>query len=108
MSGDFKESDWKVLRQLHPIALERFCRRVLEEVQQVIADTGRGPYDRFLAVSDLLDRRNRGLTDAFGDMRRSRAFERLVCIQSLRLLTEEEWRRSSPEVQESLRAWSGR
>ena len=26
---EIKESDWKILRQLHSDALERFCRRIL-------------------------------------------------------------------------------
>ena len=30
---EFKESDWKVFRRLHSVALERYCRRVLEEVR---------------------------------------------------------------------------
>jgi len=103
--GDFKESDWKVLRQLHPIALERFCRRVLDEVQQVIADPSRSGHERYLAVYDLTRRRNRELADAFNDMRRSRAFVRLLNIQSHQLLNEEELGRFSPEVRESLRSW---
>jgi hypothetical protein len=30
---EIKESDWKVFRRLHSVALERYCRRVLEEVR---------------------------------------------------------------------------
>jgi hypothetical protein len=37
-------------------------------------------------------------------MRRSRAFERLVHIQSHRLLTEDELGRFSPEVREAVRS----
>lgn len=28
---EINESDWKVLRRLHPVALERFCERALTE-----------------------------------------------------------------------------
>jgi hypothetical protein len=31
---DIHESDWRVFRRLHSIALERFCTRVLEEVRR--------------------------------------------------------------------------
>jgi mRNA degradation ribonuclease J1/J2 len=105
MSRDFKESDWKVLRQLRPIALDRFCRRVLDEIQRVIADTSRSSHERYLEVYDLTRRRDRELADAFNDMRRSRAFVRLLNIQFHQLLTEEELGRFSPEVRESLRSW---
>jgi hypothetical protein len=30
---DFPESDWKVFRELREVALDRFCRRVLEEIE---------------------------------------------------------------------------
>jgi len=32
MSLDIKESDWKLFRRLHPVALERFCKQVIEEI----------------------------------------------------------------------------
>ena len=31
---DIHESDWRVFPRLHSIALERFCKRVLEEVRE--------------------------------------------------------------------------
>ena len=32
MQRTISESDWKLFRQLHALALERFCERVLSEV----------------------------------------------------------------------------
>lgn len=29
MSKDFPESDWKILRALHKVALDRYCEQVL-------------------------------------------------------------------------------
>jgi hypothetical protein len=103
MSGELKESDWKVLRQLHPIALERFCRRALDEIEQVASAADRSCHERYLDVLRLVDRRRREMADAFNDMRRSRALQRLTCIQSHELLTEEELGRFSPEMREALR-----
>ncbi len=104
MSRDLKESDWKTLRQLHPIALERFCQRALDEIQQAVADTGKGSHARFVKVIGLVKTRRREMQDAFDDMRRSRAFQRVVSIQSLRLLTDEEMDRFSPEFREAVRS----
>ena len=100
----FKESDWKVLRQLHPIALERFSRRVVDEIQAITSDTSRSAHDRYLEVLELTRRRSREMANTFDDMRRSSAIERLLQIQSHRLLTEDELARFSPEVVESLRS----
>jgi hypothetical protein len=105
MSRELLESDWKALRALHPIALERFCRRVLDEIQQAVADTDKSSHERLLDVFDLARRRRREMRDAFDDMRRSRAFERLVSIQFHRLLTDEEMERFSPQMRESVRSW---
>jgi hypothetical protein len=35
MSHEIKESDWKALRQLHAIALERFSVRILDELHRI-------------------------------------------------------------------------
>ena len=32
---DIKESDWKLFRSLHGVALERYCQRVIEAVKSV-------------------------------------------------------------------------
>jgi hypothetical protein len=31
---EIEEPDWKVLRRVHPLALERFCERVLAEIDR--------------------------------------------------------------------------
>ena len=40
MGIEIKESDWKLLRRLHQVALERFCERALTDVQSALADSG--------------------------------------------------------------------
>jgi hypothetical protein len=32
---EIKEPDWKVLRRVHPLALERFCEGVLAEIGRI-------------------------------------------------------------------------
>jgi hypothetical protein len=80
------ESDWKVFRELRQQALERFCRRVLEEVQ-IILKNGSGKYhERYLKVYRLLRARDDELADAFNDPRRSRMINQLAAIHALGLL----------------------
>jgi hypothetical protein len=104
MSHDIKESDWKALRQLHAIALERFSVRILDELHRITSAKDRSAHARYLDVFRLIRERDDEMAHAFNDMRRSRAFQRLVAIQSLELLTAEELERLSPEMRESLRA----
>ena len=40
MTTEIKESDWKVVPRVHPSAVERFCERVLGEVERLLHDSG--------------------------------------------------------------------
>jgi hypothetical protein len=91
MSHDFAEADWKKLRALHPIALDRFCQRVLEEVGTILADSSRSHHQRYLAVYRLVGKRDRELADAFNDMRRSRALLRISRLRGLGVLSDDEF-----------------
>ena len=101
---DIPESDWKLLRQLHPLALDRFCERVLSEVARLASATDTNPHERYLAVFDLIDRRNGELGVAFDDMRRSTALRSLACIRSHHLLTDEEFGRFSATTRNAVEA----
>jgi len=46
---EIKEPDWKLLRRVHPLALERFCERVLAEVDRVSHD-GATSHARYLEI----------------------------------------------------------
>jgi hypothetical protein len=103
MSRDFPESDWKLLRKLHPIALDRFCERVLSELTEVIADEKKkSNHQRFLAAFKLINERNDEIADAFDDMRRSTAIQRLTAIQLLNLLSAEELAGFSDETRQTV------
>jgi flagellar basal body-associated protein FliL len=104
MSHDIKESDWKVLRQLHAIAIERFSSRIISEIQAITSAPDRSAHERYVDVLALIRKRRPEMENAFDDMRRSRALQRLLAIQSHDLLTKDELERFSPEMRESLRA----
>ena len=44
MLNQIIESDWKILRELKPLALERLCERALSEVVQLASDTRKGAH----------------------------------------------------------------
>lgn len=98
MTRDISESDWKVFRQLHEVALKRFCERTLNELGQLASATDKGAHERYLAVFKLLQNRDDELAEAFNDLRRSTALRQLAIIRSRGLLTEEEIARFSPET----------
>jgi len=97
------ESDWKIFRKLHEVALERFCERVLTEVGRAAESRGKTAHERYLANFKLLKRRDAQLADAFNDMSRSKMLLHLARIQAHKLLTDEEFARFSPETREAVR-----
>jgi hypothetical protein len=105
MERGIHESDWKRFRQFQPLALDRFCQRVLAEVTRLAADTRVSNHERYLAVFKLLQRRDEELADAFNDLRRSTALVQLARIQFQELLTEEEFARFSPETRASVQVF---
>ena len=90
---DVPESDWKVFRELQQRALERFCKRALDEVQTILRDGARSHHNRYLDVFRLLQTRDDELAHAFNDPRRSRMIIQLAAIQSYGLLEPNELER---------------
>jgi len=102
MTRIIPESDWKIFRQLHSVALDRYCQRLLHDVEQITADSGRPAHQRYLDLDNLLDRRQREMCQAFDDLRRSTALIQLAIIYSLGMITEEEIARFTPETRDTI------
>jgi hypothetical protein len=101
MRREIRESDWKVFRQVHPVAVNRFCEKVFGDITSIASDVTKTPLERYRAIYQLLRERGRILGDAFDDMRRSTALLRLSVIHSHGLLTEKEMGRFSPEARDA-------
>lgn len=106
MSPDFPEPDWKTLRQLREVALERFCQRILTEIDRIGSDSNASFHERYLRVYQVLQRRDRELANAFDAPRRSRALMQLIAITSHRLLEPEELMRFSPQTRQFIASWA--
>lgn len=100
MRDQIRESDWKILRDLKPLALERFCERTLGEIAAITIATTKGAHERYLEVFRLIDRRDEELALAFNDLRRSNAILNLATMRSRGLVTDEEFQRFSAETRD--------
>lgn len=98
MLHGIKESDWKLLRQIYRVALERLCQRILKEIDAVSADSTKTYHQRYLEIFAIIQRRNKDIGMAFDNMRRSTALTQLAIIYSEGLLTQEEFLRFSQET----------
>jgi hypothetical protein len=103
---DIPERDWRVLRDLRVLALERFCERVFREISEISSAADTSWHQRYGALFGLIERRDREIASAFDNASRSRAIIQLAEWHSLGLLTEEEWKRFTPETRERIGALS--
>jgi hypothetical protein len=104
MAREIKESDWKLFRQLHGIALERFSQRVLEEVRLAAIDAKAGYHECYLKVYALIRSRDQTMARAFNDPKRSMAIIQLANIVEEGLLTDDELEQFSAETREAVEA----
>jgi hypothetical protein len=86
MAAHIPESDWRQFRRLREVALERWCDRTLQEIVRLAADASSGSHQRYLAIYELIQRRDRDMARAFDDPRRSRALQQLSAMHALGLL----------------------
>jgi hypothetical protein len=103
---EIREPDWKVLRRVHPLALERFCERVLAEIDRVSRDAT-SHHARYLQIFSILQQRDREMARLFDNPRRSHALTMLAQIRSQGLLTEDEFSNLSPETRGAIQMLLG-
>ncbi len=97
------ESEWKLFSRLAPVALERYCERTLAEFQYVITDPEQTAHERYRALYKLLLERDSDLAAAFNGRSRSNALEKLMFMNHLKLLTDEELAQFREETRAVLR-----
>jgi hypothetical protein len=100
MEHELSESDWKTFRDLRQVALERFCKRVLDQVPRFSVDSERTYHERYLELFRWLGERNDELAQAFNDPRRSQLLWQLAAIYAHGLLEPDEFARFTPQTRE--------
>lgn len=102
MTTEIKESDWKLLRRVHPLAVERFCERVLGEIDRVVGDTARSRHERYLQIYKLMQHRDLEMARLFNDPKRSKALTMIANIRAEGLMTDEEFSSLSDETRQAI------
>ena len=97
--SDFPERDWKLLRELKPVALERLCEKILRDAAEIAKATGSSKHQSYLKLWGMIQDQNEVVAQAFDDHRRSTALLKILEIHRQGLLTDEEFARFSEETQ---------
>lgn len=102
MTRQIPEKDWKKFRTIHPIALERFCEQVLEEIEEINSHGDLSCHKRYGKIYKLIRDRDREMGNIFNDFRRSTALMQLRLMHTHGLLKPEEISDFSEETWEEL------
>ncbi|MDB5394692.1 MAG: hypothetical protein JWM91_2198 [Rhodospirillales bacterium] len=91
MFDSIPEWDWKKIRDLKPVLLDRFCQRILREIDHKAAEVTLSHHQRYLDIWEIMRNQDRELAKMFNGLRRSVA---ILCIwhtRRLALMTDEEF-----------------
>jgi hypothetical protein len=102
---EINEPDWRILREWHPLALERACDNAIAEIERELS-AKKPSRERFWAVAELVKRQQKEIANLFDDLRRSTALIMIAKIRHHGLLTDEEMSRFSQETQAKVRQFS--
>jgi len=95
---NISEADWRVFKEVRAVALDRFCRRILDECRTLCDEPSESAHQRYLSLYKLLQQRDKEIAEAFNDFRRSTAIFALMTMRQYGLVTEAEWKRFSPDT----------
>ena len=105
MPSHIPEPDWRRFKEVHAKLVERYCSRILEEVAAASQATEGSAHDRYVKVYRLIKERDKELSTAFDDYRRSTAVMQLGIMRRMGLLTDEELLLFSEETRASVEAF---
>lgn len=100
MIFEISKADWACFRQLHSVALERYCHRVLQQLTEIADDQSFGYHQRYLNAYDFIKSADKNLASIFDAPRRSSAVIQILKMHHEGLITEEEFMGFSAEIRD--------
>lgn len=102
MHDRIKESDWKKFKHLQPLALQRYCDRMMKEVDAIIQDSDNDSYDRYCKMYKTVRDGDKKMARMFDGFSRSKALTQLAMYVDDGLLDDEEIAELSGETKEQI------
>lgn len=105
--SDIKESDWKYLRNLKKVLLDRLCNRILDNIQAECTSAKREPdvHEQYLTVYRQVEKMDKIVADCFDDWSRSKIIFRVLFLIKHRVITDEEIEQLSDETKERVKSY---
>lgn len=104
MHKEIKESDWKYLKKLKPILLERTCAKINREAELKLKNKeNREQYQVFIALYEHYRKKDDLIADCFDDYRRSTALYKILHLLYNGIMTDAEFEGFSTEMKETVK-----
>jgi hypothetical protein len=101
MINSIKESDWKYLKKLKPILLERACAKINKEAELKLKNKqNQEQYQVFMALYKHYHKKDKLIADCFDDYRRSTAIYKILHLLYNKIITDDEFEGFSSETKE--------
>ncbi len=104
MPRDIAERDWKVFKELHAIAMDRFFEKAVKEMQPLLWAKNKPAQERFWDALTYAAKQRKQAARLFDGSSRSNTSFMAGLIYANQFLTDEEIARFTPELQEQLRS----
>jgi len=99
----FPEKDWEILTTLKGVALERLCRRIIDQASAITCKPDHdNHHELYLKLSAHIQHANKMVADGFDDMRRSNAVLKLIYWRVEKLISDEEFLAFSRETRDGI------
>ena len=105
MHDEIKKSDWKRFKKVQQDALQRICKRILDEARGLADDQSKTYHERYLAVFQLIREGDKDIATGFDDLSRSRMLNQLAFMVSQDLVDSETIEQFSDDVQQKLKRY---
>ncbi|PJE80513.1 hypothetical protein CI610_00481 [invertebrate metagenome] len=93
------ERDWKIVKRLYPILLQRYCQQQLDEINSLIDKAPCDYHQTWLELYDLVRKRNKEMSELFDQMMsRGSALMMLFLWKKNGLIRQDEWLQLSEET----------
>lgn len=93
------ERDWKVVRKLHPVMLQRYCQQVFQKVEALTPKGDACDFHKaYLELRSLLKIGDKQMRELFNDLSRSNAIMMVMTWMSHELITDDELAMLSEET----------
>ncbi|MFO7580457.1 hypothetical protein [Nitrosomonas halophila] len=95
------ESDWKKFKKIKEAALEKFCAKVLTDVQEATSQADMSNYAKYIYLFKLIENADKRLSLLFDSHSRSKARMQLMLLRSEGLVAEDDLEGLSDELIQS-------